>query len=134
MAVAGIDYTISDKTKVSFESAISKNDINLFSKNDKTNDNGYAFRFQLDDKRKIGNDTLSGWSLISQLQAEYTDINFNPIENYRATEFTRDWNTNTIASPSVKFFYFQILDCYIKWISNLPTDLNTIIETRNMKD
>lgn len=107
MAVAGIDYTISDKTKVSFESAISKNDINLFSKNDKTNDNGYAFRFQLDDKRKIGNDTLSGWSLISQLQAEYTDINFNPIENYRAAEFTRDWNTNTIAIPSSEILLFS---------------------------
>ena len=106
MAVAGIDYTISDKTKVSFESAVSKNDINLFSKNDKTNDNGYAFRFQLDDKRKIGNDTLSGWSLISQIQSEYTDINFSPIENYRAAEFTRDWNTNIIANPSDELLLF----------------------------
>jgi hypothetical protein len=106
MAVAGIDYAVSTKTKVSFETAISKNDINLFANKDKTNDNGYAFRFQLDDKRRIGSDTLSGWTLNTQIQSEYTDINFVPIENYRAAEFTRDWNTNTILSASNELLLF----------------------------
>ena len=106
MAVAGIDYAVSTKTKVSFESAISKNDINLFANKDKTNDNGYAFRFQVDDKRRIGSDTLSGWTLNTQIQSEYTDINFVPIENYRAAEFTRDWNTNTILSASNELLLF----------------------------
>ncbi|MFM2156794.1 MAG: hypothetical protein RL516_1543 [Bacteroidota bacterium] len=107
MAVAGIDYAFSNKTKVSFESAVTKNDINLFSKNDKSNDDGYAFRFQLDDKRNIGSDTLSGWSLVTQIQSEFTDINFSPIEIYRAAEFTRDWNTNTILSASNELLLFS---------------------------
>jgi hypothetical protein len=107
MAVAGIDYAFSNKTKVSFESAVTKNDINLFSKNDKSNDNGYAFRFQLDDKRNIGSDTLSGWSLVTQIQSEFTDVNFSPIEIYRAAEFTRDWNTNTILSASNELLLFS---------------------------
>lgn len=107
MAVAGIDYAFSNKTKVSFESAVTKNDINLFSKRDKTNDNGYAFRFQLDDKRNIGSDTLSGWSLVTQIQTEFTDINFSPIEIYRAAEFTRDWNTNIILDAANELLLFS---------------------------
>jgi hypothetical protein len=107
MAVAGIDYAFSNKTKVSFESAVTKNDINLFSNKDKTNDNGYAFRFQFDDKRNIGSDTLSGWLLVTQIQSEFTDINFSPIEIYRAAEFTRDWNTNTNLSASNELLLFS---------------------------
>ena len=106
MAVAGIDYTFSEKTKMSFESAVSKNDINLFANKDKSNDNGYAFRFQLEDKRKIGNDSLSGWSLNTQVQSEFTDLNFVPIENYRAAEFTRDWNTNTLLNSANELLVF----------------------------
>ena len=95
MLVAGIDYKISDKTSIAFESAFTKNDINLFSSGDKSNDKGYAFKFQIDDKRNIGRDNSKEWVLSTQIQSEVTDKNFTPIENYRAAEFTRDWNTST---------------------------------------
>jgi hypothetical protein len=99
MLVAGIDYKISETTKIAFESAVTKNDINLFSKIDKSNDKGYALKFQLDDKRYLGSDSLKRWTLTTQIQSENTTVNFTPIENYRAAEFNRDWNTTNLTIP-----------------------------------
>ncbi|MFM7016182.1 MAG: hypothetical protein ACKOX3_07640 [Bacteroidota bacterium] len=106
MATAGVEYQLPDKTKVGFESSITKNDINLFSKKDKSNDNGFAFRFQVDDHRKINRDSSQSWILNSQLQIEHTDVHFTPIENYRAAEFTRDWNTNLFTTNATENLMF----------------------------
>ncbi len=71
----------------------SKNDINTFSRLDKQNDNGYGARAKLSGKIPLSRDSSNNWLLDTKLDFEALDRNFSPIEQYRAVEFDRDWNT-----------------------------------------
>lgn len=95
LVTAGATYQLSSSTKISLELATSKNDINKFSAKDKSNDIGTGVKFSAENSRTISSDS-SGWRLISGVQAEFTDKYFVPIENYRAVEFVRDWNTSSV--------------------------------------
>jgi len=96
LITAGAAYQLSNATKMSLEIATSKNDINKFSTKDKSNDIGTGVKFAMENAKSISSDT-SGWKLISGVQAEFTDKYFVPVENYRAVEFTRDWNTAAVS-------------------------------------
>ncbi|MBP6334088.1 MAG: hypothetical protein KA444_01355 [Bacteroidia bacterium] len=91
----GADYRFNQRNTLSVETAMSNNDVNLFSSKDKSNDAGYATRLAYNNISYLDADTSSGWSLASQLSAEYADKFFQPIERYRNVEFERDWNLGT---------------------------------------
>ena len=78
------------RANISFETAISNNDINTFSDKDKNDNLGYAMKFGIN-KNMLKKDTG-----IVQLNigADYffTYKNFDAIETYKNLEFTRDWN------------------------------------------
>ncbi len=89
---AGANYLINKNTKLEAEVAMSNYDLNLFSSKDKTNNNGVALRFQLEnDNRKIKvlNRDLS---LKTNIGYEYVQNRFKPIERLRNIEFLRDWS------------------------------------------
>jgi hypothetical protein len=94
----GADYIIDPRNRVSVETALSNNDINLFSSKDKKDDVGYATRLSYANTSFLNADTLNGWKLASILGGEYAGKYFKPVERYRTVEFERDWNlgTNTI--------------------------------------
>ena len=76
------------------ELAYTNNDINTFSKIDKKNDNGYGARVKMNGSFILSKkDSLTQWSVDTKLDFEALDRNFKPIEQYRAVEFDRDWNT-----------------------------------------
>lgn len=87
----GADYAFDKTGSIIAEGALSNYDVNTFSEIDKSNDAGIAVRaavkksFQLEAK-------TDGWKLNTGFKAEHAGENFTPVENYRPSEFTRDWN------------------------------------------
>ena len=93
MVTSGISYQLKKGLRAETEIAYSKNDLNTFSLLDGQDDQSAAIRSRLLGVRSLGKDSLSKWSLESKLEIESLDKNFSPIEQYRAVEFDRDWNT-----------------------------------------
>lgn len=89
LAVIHGNYSPSEKTHIGFEFAGSKNDLNLFSALDDSNNDGFAGRltgtqtlFEEEDKNKI--DVFAS--------VDYVQETFESPEQYYNIEFQRDWN------------------------------------------
>ena len=93
MVSSGFSYLISKKLKVETEFAYTKNDINTFSKMNSDDDVGYSNRSRLIGVIPLSKDSLPSWELEAKLELEALNQHFSPIEQYRAVEFDRDWNT-----------------------------------------
>lgn len=71
--------------------AYSTNDVNLYSAEDKENDNGVSVRGGIrSSKRKIG--LLNNYLLTSSLSYEFNQANFVAIDRFRSADFERYWN------------------------------------------
>lgn len=81
------EWKISENQNLKFDLAFSKNDINLFSDIDKSNDIGAAGRALYSAKGKI-----KKWEWFGDLNFEFNQDNFRTIERIRRVEFARDWN------------------------------------------
>jgi hypothetical protein len=92
MAVVNGKYKISESTKIIFETALSNNDINTFSKKDSQNNDGAAMMFALENKKKIVREI----TLISKLNYEMVSKDFTDIERFRTVEFNRDWGLGNV--------------------------------------
>lgn len=97
MLTVGAEYAINRYSKLTVEGAASNNDINTFSSADNSDDAGYAMKVNYDNARplqvaKDADSTKKPLLLITNLNYEYTQKNFSPIERYRSVEFERDWN------------------------------------------
>ncbi|MFD1315988.1 hypothetical protein [Namhaeicola litoreus] len=82
-----INYHPNKKTNVITELAASNQDLNLFSSQDDSDNQGLATKFLWDQKiidRK--------WDLFSSVNYEFITKNFRTVERYRNIEFLRDWN------------------------------------------
>lgn len=82
-------YQPTKKTKVGFEVAASKNDLNLFSSLDDANNNGLATKLTVE-QNVIKNDSL--WNVNAVFDADYIQQDFKTIQRLYAPEFNRDWN------------------------------------------
>lgn len=91
----GGKYQFSEITEVTFEGAVSNNDLNTFSTEDAQDDIGYAFKtdwkkgIRLSDKKK-------GWVVSPVVGIEHWGSNFTEIERIRTVEFYRDWNIRNL--------------------------------------
>lgn len=90
----GTDYKLNNNNFITTEFALSKNDVNLFSSKDKSNDVGYAVRAIYTNVLPLSADTNSGWRLQNNVSYEFTNKDFKPLERFRTVEFERDWNIN----------------------------------------
>jgi len=93
MVSAGAIYRFNPKLSLETELVYTKNDINTFSKFDSFNDQGFGARTKLLGDIPLGRDSLRKWTLKTKVEFETLERNFEPIEQYRAVEFDRDWNT-----------------------------------------
>lgn len=93
MVSAGISYQIRKNLVLESELAYTKEDLNTFSRLDAQDDNGYSNRTRLLGTIPLGKDSLSPWILKTRTEFEVLHRNFSPIQQYRAVEFDRDWNT-----------------------------------------
>jgi hypothetical protein len=97
LITVGAGYNITSNSSVFVETAWSNNNVNLFSSKDKADDTGFAFRGGASLLSKLSSDSLNGWKLRSAIKLEHVNKYFKPIENFRAVEFSRDWNLGTAA-------------------------------------
>lgn len=88
---AGVEYALSKTSRLRAEGAMSKLDVNTFSRIDKGNDNGYAFKIGFKDQSKWRNKRSQNLDVISEVGYEYVQDRFRPLERLRNVEFGRDW-------------------------------------------
>ncbi|OUR91584.1 hypothetical protein A9Q87_09760 [Flavobacteriales bacterium 34_180_T64] len=89
VAVVNGTYKPSDRTDIYFELTGSKNDLNLFSSIDDSNNDGFAAKLKLK-QNIIKSDSL--WNLNVILDADIIQDDFKSIERLYYAEFNRDWN------------------------------------------
>jgi hypothetical protein len=100
MVTAGFDYAFSRNTKLSVEGALSRNDINTFSSANSNDDAGYALKLNFDNANPLKGlgsaEDTNRLVLFTNVNYEYVQRYFSPIERYRSIEFERDWNRGTV--------------------------------------
>ncbi len=121
MAVFAGKYQINKNEKIFFETAVSDWDLNLFSKKDDQNNQGFGYKIGYEITRSLkpkggtknpnAKDTtnintlpLGAEGLIGELEwfslvsFEQNSQNFRPIDRFRAIEYDRDWYARTDTS------------------------------------
>lgn len=93
LVTAGGTYRFSSKLQITSELAMSTYDKNTFSRLDAFDNKGYSMRTKLEYATPFGKDSIKKWTWRNQGEVEMLDPYFKPIEQYRAVEFDRDWNT-----------------------------------------
>lgn len=93
LVTAGGVYRISDKWSVMSEIGMSGNDKNTFSRLDSYDDRGFSVKSKIEHSTRFGRDSVKVWKLTTRGEVEALDPYFQTIEQYRAVEFDRDWNT-----------------------------------------
>ena len=120
MVTAGADFILSKNSKLSVEGAASNYNVNTFSTLEKTNDAGFAGKLNWDVKVPIthspsptlpkgkgdsaqtsppptgGEIRERAWNFLTNINYEYVQKTFSPIERFRNVEFERDWNRGNI--------------------------------------
>ena len=91
MASAGISYDLHPNWSLFSENALSENDLNLYSSLDDQNNLGFASKGGLRFHKALSQDS-SKRVLETSLEYLYLNARFEPIEQFRAVEFDRDWN------------------------------------------
>jgi len=98
MAVINGSYNPTEKTTIGFEVAASKNDLNLFSDLNDSNNDGFAGKILLK-QTIIKTDSL--WNLGVFADANYIQQDFRTIERLFNAEFNRDWNLDEPTSNQI---------------------------------
>jgi len=110
MVTAGADFMLSKNSKLSLEGAMSNNDINTFSNLEEANDGGFGGKMNWDNKFHLSPgpspqgegskadsmERVNSWSLLANINYEYLQKTFSPIERFRNVEFERDWNRGAV--------------------------------------
>ncbi len=93
MVTTGVSVQLAPKLKLTSELAYTKNDVNTFSRKDAQDDQSVAGKLQLTGDIPLSRDSIPRWIMRTKFETEARERNFVPIEQYRAVEFDRDWNT-----------------------------------------
>lgn len=91
MVSAGATYQLSKRWRITNESALSVFDVNTFSRKDAFDDQGFANQFKVLGQFPVGKSTKNQLVELSA-ENEIRDPYFQPVQQYRAVEFDRDWN------------------------------------------
>lgn len=91
MVSAGLEQKLGKRWTVSNEMSVSTFDKNTFSRLDAGDDRGWANYFEVNGRFPLG-DSAKKRELILRGSNETRDVYFQPIQQYRAVEFDRDWN------------------------------------------
>ncbi|MDR2868273.1 MAG: hypothetical protein LBV46_01880 [Bacteroidales bacterium] len=94
LGIVAAEYNYRPNSGIRGEFAFSNYNTNTFSKNDKTDNLGFALKMDAFHTQKINKNTKkdTNWLFISKLSYEYSHKNFHPIESYREVEFSRIYN------------------------------------------
>ena len=91
MVVFGGEYIIDKRSSISFEGAMSNNDVNTFSERDSEDDLGYGFKSEWQ-QALFEKNRKDKWAVVPRIGIEHWGKNFTELERVRTVEFYRDWN------------------------------------------
>lgn len=142
MITAAAEYSFSKNTKLSVEAATSNNDINTFSSADSYDNMGYGLKINFDNVTPLNPHSRSsplqmdsgqsaGVTLLTNLNYEYVQKYFSPVERYRSVEFERDWNRNDPALASDQHLMGAALQLAKKGTGSLGYKFNAFLEGSN---
>lgn len=134
MLTAGVDYALSRSTKLSVEGVLTNNNVNTYSTIDKQDDVGTGIKMNIDNKHNLTADSSAkSLMLLSNVNYEYVQKNFSPVERYRSVEFERDWNrpnTNILSDQQIISAGCQLAK---KGIGNIGYSFNGFVEGSDYK-
>jgi hypothetical protein len=93
MVSSGVEIKLRPKLVLETALSYTKNDVNTFSALDANDDQSIAAHAKLTGDIALSKDSIPNWILRTKIAIEARERNFTPIEQYRAVEFDRDWNT-----------------------------------------
>ncbi len=145
MITAGVDYAFSKNSKLSIEAAGNNNDINTFSSEDSKDDIGYGLKINFDNTKQLGSrqepttnnqqpttDSASRpLTLLTNLNYEYVQKYFSPIERYRSIEFERDWNRLNIGLIDDQHILGASVQLAKKGTGSIGYKFNALLEGNN---
>lgn len=92
----GINYLISKNSTLKTELALSNEDKNTFSSIGNNDNLGFGGLLNLENKFNLVKDSLKTIFYQNNIKLEFINQTFTPIEQFRAVEFDRDWNTRNM--------------------------------------
>jgi len=92
LITAAAQYLINKNSSLKVETALSNYDVNTFSLKGKEDDNGLATKVDYIMEQKVLGNLKPGLLLKTNLDYEYVQDKFKPLENLRNVEFNRDWS------------------------------------------
>lgn len=136
MVTAGVDYAFSKNSKLNIEAALSNNDINTFSKINNSDNTGYGLKMNFDNakvlrKKESGDSSSASLTLLTNMNYEYVQNNFSPIERYRSVEFERDWNRGSTAQLSDQHIIGTTIGIQQRELGTLAYKFNAFLEGSN---
>lgn len=90
---SGFEYRFNERLRLISELSYTNNDVNTFSGLDAEDNQSVGGFLKLVGDIPLGKDSIPKWVMRTKMEVEARERNFQPIENYRAVEFDRDWNT-----------------------------------------
>jgi hypothetical protein len=100
LITVGTDYKISNNTFLKTELALSNYDVNTFSDKDNGDDVGIAAKVQFGNSSLIKSSGAKKTQLITNLDYEFVQGKFKPLERIRNVEFSRDWGLGLQTLPA----------------------------------
>ncbi len=136
MLTVGAEYALNKHSKVTVEGAASNNDINTFSSANSNDDVGYALKLNFDNAKPLrytkGKDSTSGpLTMITNVNYEYTQKYFSPIERYRSVEFERDWNRSSTTIVDDQHIIGASVGLAKKGFGTVAYKFNAFLEGKN---
>lgn len=133
MLTVGAEYAMGKNSRLTVEGALSNNDVNTFSGANSQDDAGYAMKLNFDNAFPLwvvkAKDTTSGpLKLISNINYEYTQKYFSPIERYRSVEFERDWNRTSTVLTNDQHIVGAMIGLDKKGVGTVSYRFNTFLE------
>ncbi|MDP9229316.1 MAG: hypothetical protein M3O67_01430, partial [Bacteroidota bacterium] len=102
LVTIGADYNITKNTLLKSEVAVSNYDVNTFSTRDGGDDHGFAAKFQLSNTKPLRTTSKNKLQLNTNLDYEYVQDKFKPLERLRFVEFSREWGLPLIVLPATE--------------------------------
>ena len=96
----GTDYKMTRNTRLKTELAMSNYDANTFSDKDNGDDVGIAAKVQLANTALLRSSGKKKTELLTNLDYEFVQGKFKPLERLRNVEFSRDWGLGFQPMPS----------------------------------
>lgn len=100
LVTIGTDYAITKSTSLKTELAISNSDVNTFSAKDNGDDLGIAAKVQFANSALLKSSGAKKKQLITNMDYEFVQGKFKPLERIRNVEFSRDWGLALQTQPA----------------------------------